>query len=496
MKILDTICAPATTAGSGAIALIRISGPDALAVADKVIEFRNGTAASAGGNTLKYGTVPDVDEVIAGIYRAPHSYTGEDAVEISCHSSRFIVGKILQLLIAAGARMAEPGEFTRRAFAAGKMDLSQAEAVADIIAAESGSSHKVALNQLRGKYSSELKEIRKKLTDLASLLELELDFSEEDVEFANRTQLRLLLESAASEIKGLIESFKLGNAIKNGIPVAIVGAVNAGKSTLLNALLGEDRAIVSDIPGTTRDTIEETLNIDGMLFRFIDTAGIRESSDAVEKIGIQRSYSSMEKADIVIGVLDGNAPLEELLKAAPMILSRIRPGQKLILVRSKVDTYDAINPEEFPTTDRSYRVFPLKYPAFGTYDLSPEKLVGKLTWHMRKKGVAVPETLSVLDISAKTGEGMDELKRLLAGYCADTAGNTDAVMVTSLRHYEALVRAQEDLDQVALGLDRKTPIDLVAQDLRSAIYELGSIFGEVTSEDILQNIFAKFCIGK
>ncbi len=493
----DTICAPATAVGGGAISVIRVSGPDALKAADTIISFRTGAALSSEGYTLKYGTVKDVDDVVVGIFRAPHSYTGEDSVEISCHASTYVVSTILRMLVDAGCRMAEPGEFTRRAFVAGKMDLAQAEAVADLIASGSAVSHRVALNQLRGGYSTELRELRAKLIEIASLLELELDFSEEDVEFANRSQLQNLLSSAISRIEKLAASFREGNAIRNGVPVAIVGAVNAGKSTLLNALLGEERAIVSEIPGTTRDTVEETLVIDGVLFRIIDTAGIRESSDRIERIGIKRSFESIAKAETVIGMLDGSAPFEEVRKACTAIVARVPAEKSLIMVRSKVDIYDAIAPEEFPTVDRSYKVFPLRYPAFGTYDLGPEALADKLAYYMESKGTAVPEGFSILDISAKTGEGLDELRRrLVSSRRMDTAAWGNASVVTNLRHYEALERALDDLRQVSLGLDRQTPTDLVAQDMRSAIWELGTIFGAVTTDDLLESVFSRFCIGK
>lgn len=538
----DTICAPATSVGSGAISIIRVSGKDALEFTDSVISFKDGSARSSQGYTIKYGVIPEVDEVLVSIFRSPHSYTGEDSVEISCHASRFIVSKILELLVKAGCRMAEPGEFTRRAFIAGKMDLAQSEAVADLIAAESAASHKVALGQLKGGYSKELKELREKLIELASLMELELDFSEEDVEFANRGQLQELLSAAISRIEKLVDSFRSGNAIKNGLPVAIVGAVNAGKSTLLNALLGEERAIVSDIPGTTRDTIEETLNLDGVLFRFIDTAGIRESSDKIEKIGIERSYLSISKAETVIGVLDGCIPFDNLKKDCAAIVARVSPEKTLLLVRNKVDAYDKIEPEKFPTKDRSYTILPLKYPAFGTYDIDPETLTERLAEYLVSKELEVPSGFSILDISAKTGEGLDELRRRLVGSLEGVAGgagsvsvsdggvngasgadgasvsdggvnspygaaggakrsalaadNASATLVTNLRHFEALERALSALRQVSIGLDRKTPTDLITQDLREAIYELGTIFGAVTTDDLLDFVFSRFCIGK
>ena len=304
MNFSDTVCAPATSVGTGAVSMVRVSGPDSLAIVDKVVRFRSGSASESRGYTLKYGEIPDVDEVVAGIYRAPHSYTGEDSAELCCHASAYIVGRILELLTDAGCRLAEAGEFTRRAFVNGKMDLAQAEAVADVIASGSEVQHRVAMNQLRGGYSEELGKIRAELLELTSLMELELDFSEEEVEFADRSRLAALLDDAISRCTALADSFRVGNAIRNGVPVAIVGAPNSGKSTLLNALLHDERAIVSDVPGTTRDTVEETCVIGGVLFRFIDTAGIRETADKVERLGIERSFSKAAGAEVVLGVVD------------------------------------------------------------------------------------------------------------------------------------------------------------------------------------------------
>ena len=480
----DTICAPATSVGTGAISIIRMSGPQSLRIADSVVRFRNGTASSSEGYTLRYGSIPNVDDVLVSIFRAPHSYTGEDSVEISCHASAIVVTKILELLIDAGARTAEPGEFTRRAFVNGKMDLAQAEAVADLISAGSEAAHRVALNQVRGKYSAELKSLRDDLLDLSSLLELELDFSEEEVEFADRDKLRSLLDETLTHIRHLCDSFHTGNAIRAGVPVAIVGAVNSGKSTLLNALLGDERAIVSDIPGTTRDTVEEVMTIDGIQFRFIDTAGIRDTSDIIERKGIERSFSSIQKAEVVIGVLDGCVPLEEIKTACNAIRSNVSTNQKLILLRNKVDAYDAIAPEEFPSVDRSYGILPMKYPAFGTYNIDPETLA-----HM----LDVP---SVIDISAKTGEGLDRLKKCLVGFYDSSDLESNGTLVTNLRHYEALSRAWKDLSAVRSGLDSGLTPDLLAEDLRSAIRELGSIFGEIAPDEVLGSIFGRFCIGK
>ncbi len=446
----DTICAPATSVGTGAISIIRVSGPGTFGIVDAVVEFSKGSASEASGYSVSYGNIPEVDEVLVSIFRAPHSYTGEDSAEISCHASGFIVSRIMELLIAAGARSAEPGEFTRRAFVNGKMDLAQAEAVADLISAGSEAAHKVAINQLRGNYSSELRSLRDQLVQLSALLELELDFSEEDVEFADRKQLRALLDETSAHVIRLCDSFRTGNAIKAGVPVAIVGAVNAGKSTLLNALLGEERAIVSDIPGTTRDTVEEVLTLGGVQFRFIDTAGIRESSDTIERIGIERSLQSLSKAELVLGVLDGCASPDGLREAYEAIAGKVSPAQTLIMLRNKVDICNA----------------------------------------------AVPDGLDLMDISAKTGRGIDELKGRIASSYSIAGVSGDATLVTNLRHFEALSRARNDLDAVRSAIDAGLSPDLIAEDLRSAIRELGSIFGEIAPDEVLGSIFSKFCIGK
>jgi len=486
-KFLDTICAPATSVGAGAISIIRISGTDALEITDKVVSFKKSNACNSEAYSLHMGTIYDnadiLDETLVAVFKAPHSYTGENSTEIYCHSSRYIVNQILSLLCKAGARPADPGEFTQRAFINGKMDLAQAEAVADIISAQSKAAHDIAFNQLKGSYSLELKQLRDAIVEMKALLELELDFSEEDVEFADRSKLNDLLTKTINQVKKLTESFQFGNAVKNGIPVSIVGNVNAGKSTLLNVLVGEDRAIVSDIPGTTRDTIEETIMLNGLQFRFIDTAGIRETTDKIERKGIERSLSAIHKSDVVIGVLDGTASLDELEKSAYKIIDEAQ-GKKLILVRSKVDSYDRFNPEDFPTMDRSYGYFELKYPAFGTYSFSPDDLKNRLG-------------REVLDISAATGEGIDALKDLIA----DTqAGRLDdGIIVTNARHFAALGRAFEHLDATRSALTSGISTELVAEHLSAAILELNLIFGDsgtITPDEVLGEIFGRFCIGK
>ena len=345
----DTICAPATVPGTGAISVIRVSGPEALGIADKVIKCKKGSISESKGYTIKFGVILDdagtvLDEVLVSIFRAPHSYTGENSVEISCHASSYIVSAVMNLLYAAGARAAEPGEFTQRAFLNGKMDLAQAEAVADVIASQNAAAHRIAFKQMKGGFSSELKGMRGELLELVSLMELELDFSEEEVEFADRSRLDSLLEQIIAHVGRLIDSFRLGNAIKNGVPVAIAGATNTGKSTLLNALLGEDRAIVSDVHGTTRDTIEETLNIDGILFRFIDTAGLRETTEVVEQIGIERTFKKISEATIVLGMIDLTRDFESTCETVQSIVEKVDfETQKLVFLLNKTDISEVNN---------------------------------------------------------------------------------------------------------------------------------------------------------
>ena len=486
-----TICAPATIPGTGAISIIRVSGKEALTIADKIIHLSGGSLAETEGYRLRYGTIFEadgsvLDNVIVSVFRAPHSYTGENSVEISCHASRFIVNAILEGLVNAGARIAAPGEFTRRAFVNGKMDLAQAEAVADVIASQSAASHKVAMNQLKGGFSSELKSLRDKLLKMTSLLELELDFSEEDVEFASRSELEALVNEALTHIGRLTESFSRGNAIKNGVPVAIVGATNTGKSTLLNALLGEDRAIVSDIAGTTRDTIEETLNLGGVMFRFIDTAGIRETDEVVEKIGIERTFKKMDEASIVLGMTDLSRGEDSVLADAEYIWDKVNAsssGQEFLLLVNKCDV------DGCESVDGEGHV--AGYAGAGYADKTGK--MAKIEATLREKGISA----KLIPISAKTGYGLAALTETLAEIGRRITGDTDETLVTNIRHYEALVRAATALGRVRDGLQVATlPPDLIAQDLREALYHLGEIVGEIGTEEVLGNIFRKFCIGK
>lgn len=496
-----TICAPATIPGTGAISIIRVSGKEALTIADKIIHLTGGSLAETEGYRLRYGTIFEadgsvLDNVIVSVFRAPHSYTGENSVEISCHASRFIVNAILELLVNAGARIAAPGEFTRRAFVNGKMDLAQAEAVADVIASQSAASHKVAMNQLKGGFSSELKSLREKLLTMTSLLELELDFGEEDVEFASRSELGALVNEALSHIGRLTDSFSRGNAIKNGVPVAIVGATNTGKSTLMNALLGEDRAIVSDIAGTTRDTIEETLNLGGVMFRFIDTAGIRETDEIVEKIGIERTFKKMDEASIVLGMTDLSRGEDSVLADAEYIFYKVNAcgaGRDFLLLVNKcdVDESESVAAGDGHVAGYAGADFAGAGSEAGYADKDGK--LARIEAALREKGISI----KVIPISAKTGDGLTALTEALAEIGRRITGDTDETLVTNIRHYEALVRAATALGRVQEGLQVATlPPDLIAQDLREALYHLGEIVGEISTEEVLGNIFRNFCIGK
>lgn len=474
----DTICAVATAPGVAAIAVIRLSGPQSHEITCNLFcqhgkpfpkEKINGYQAFYGNIIMPDTNHEVLDEAVVTFFKAPHSFTGEDSVEISVHGSVYVQQKMLELLMEQGARMAMPGEFTRRAFVNRKFDLAQAEAVADIIASQNEAAHRVAMNQLKGGFSKELQILRSKLLEITSLMELELDFSEEDVEFADRRQLKLLLDETQTHIGKLTDSFRLGNAIKNGIPVAIVGETNTGKSTLLNALLGEDRAIVSDIAGTTRDTIEEVMNLSGTMFRFIDTAGIRETEETVEKIGIERTYKKINEAEIVLGLIDMNQKEQAIKGAAEFILKKIDPAhQTLILLLNKSDLCSTSSAE--------------------SVDLLKNTVCDILGNH---EGHVFIQTLS-----AKTGNGLDQLRQTLSEIHKTVFAHRDAVLVTNARHFEALRHASESLKAVAQGLDDGIPTDLVAQDLREALYYLGSITGEITTEEVLGSVFSRFCVGK
>ena len=460
----DAICAIATASGMGAIAVVRLSGQRCHEIALSIFKSRTRSLdkSSIVPNKAYFGDLVDgndvVDEAIVTFFASPHSYTGEDSVEISCHGSVYIQQKVLEILIARGARLAGPGEFSRRAFLNNKLDLAQAEAVADLIASQSEASHKIAVNQLKGGFSKELCDIRSRLLDITSLLELELDFSEEDVEFADRTQLLELIEEAISHIGRLTESFRLGNAIKNGIPVTIAGETNTGKSTLLNAILGEERAIVSDIEGTTRDTVEETFNIFGTLYRFIDTAGIRQTTEEIERIGIERTFKKMEEADVILGMVDMTKGLEKAISAIRLIVSKVdRQQQTLIVLCNKRDVA---------------RGFPF------------ERLLSEF------------EDIPIEFVSAKDNDDVERIKRFIFNNSSLHSVGANETLVTNMRHYESLRRSKENLEQVREGIMVGLSADLLSQDLRQALFYLGSITGEITNDEVLGNIFGRFCVGK
>ena len=446
---VETICALATATG-GAIGIIRISGPKSLEILSHVFTK---DITNAQPNTIHYGNIKDgtevVDEVLVNVFRAPHSYTGEDSVEISCHGSRFILNKVLALLIANGCRQAGPGEFTQRAYLNGKMDLSQAEAVADLIASTNQATHQIAMSQLRGHFSSKLAQLREQLLKLTSLLELELDFSDhEDLEFADRSELQELAKTIDNHVNRLAYSFQTGQALKQGIPVAIVGKTNVGKSTLLNRLLKDDRAIVSDVHGTTRDTIEDTIDINGITFRFIDTAGIRQTQDEVEQIGITRTYAAIEKARIVLWIIDTEPSTKEIND----LLQRTE-NKKLIIIKNKADKAD----------NNSYNTLKLPF----------------------------------VTISAKFGTGIDELEQAIYEATDIPALTENDIIVTNARHYDALVRAHDSIQRVIDGLQMQLSGDLLSEDLRQALDTLAEITGgQITPNEVLGNIFKNFCVGK
>lgn len=466
----ECICALATPAG-GAIGIIRLSGSEAIRLTDKVFVSVSGKQLSAAKpNTLHYGEIKDkdghtIDDVLVSVFRAPHSYTGEDSTEISCHGSRYILQQVLQRLIEVGCRQAEPGEYTRRAYMNGKMDLSQAEAVADLIASTNKATHQMALSQLKGHFSSELTVLREKLLKMTSLLELELDFSDhEELEFADRSELRALAAEIEKKITTLAHSFETGNALKQGVPVAIVGKTNVGKSTLLNRLLHEEKAIVSNIHGTTRDVIEDTTLIDGITFRFIDTAGIRKTDDVVENIGIERTYQKMEEAKIVIWLLDAQ-PTEAEIED----MKEKNQGKKLLMVFNKIDEI-SFDKTVLPSDENSQ--------TSSSVTLSDENV-------------------SILNISARTGENVSDLEQALVRAADIPEITENDVIVTSARHYEALLRADESLSRVLESMDMGMSGDIIAEDLKMVLEELGEITGgQISSQETLNNIFKHFCIGK
>ena len=461
----DTIVALATPAGSGAIAIIRLSGEDAIAVVEKQFKSVSGKSLSKQAtHTIHLGHIIDdnrtIDEVLVSVFKNPNSYTGENVVEISCHGSSYIQQEIIQLFLRKGCRMASAGEFTLRAFLNGKLDLSQAEAVADLISSDNEASHQIAMQQMRGGFSSEIAKLREELLNFASLIELELDFAEEDVEFADRTQFKDLVERITFVLKRLIDSFAVGNVIKNGIPVAIVGEPNVGKSTLLNALLNEDRAIVSEIAGTTRDTIEDEISIGGIGFRFIDTAGIRDTQDVVESIGIKKTFEKIEQAQVVVYLFDADVISNDSEKSTSIIveIEKIKnkyPLKPLVIIANKVD-----------------------------------KISSSESLNLKDK------ISDIHLISAKSGEGVETLKDKLLEFVNTGALRNNETIVTNTRHYDSLLKAFEEIQKVKEGLEIGLSGDLMAIDIRQALYHFGEITGEITNDDLLGNIFANFCIGK
>jgi len=469
MMIRDdlTIAAIASPPGTGAIALIRLSGKNSFSICDKIFNAtqKGKKLISQKPYTIHHGTIHDenrsIDEVLISLFKAPHSYTGEDIIEISCHGSQIIQQQILELLVRNGARLAEPGEFTLRAFLNGKIDLSQAEAIADLISSSSEASRRIALQQMRGGFSNQLKDLRDQLLHFIAMIELELDFGEEEVEFADRTQLKNLLNQILSIVNKMMDSFQLGNVIKHGIPVTIAGKPNVGKSTLLNRLLNEERAIVSDIAGTTRDTIEDTINLGGITFRFIDTAGLRHTKDTIESIGVERAYAKITQAKVVLLLVDAQSSIDEIIDSIEGVKGKLSNDQTLIILLNKEDKVE------------------LNYN---------NELLAKIK--------SIYPKLNALAISAKNGHHIEHLTTELISIGLHRQPETDEVIITNVRHYDSLLRTKENLEEAIAGLDNNLSGDLLAIDIRQAIHYLGEITGEITTDEILGHIFSKFCIGK
>lgn len=491
----DTICAIATAQG-GAIGTIRVSGAQAITITDRIFTPASGKPlAERKPYTLTFGHIlsPEgevIDEVLVSLFRAPHSYTGEDSVEISCHGSSYILQQVMQLLIKNGCRSAGPGEYTQRAFLNGKMDLSQAEAVADLIASTSAATHRMAMNQMRGGFSRELSTLREKLLHLTSLMELELDFSDhEELEFADRSELEEIARQIEQVISHLVDTFSVGNALKNGVPVAIVGETNAGKSTLLNALLNEERAIVSDIHGTTRDVIEDTMNLGGVTFRFIDTAGIRDTTDTIENLGIERSFQKLEQANIVLWVIDATCAEVQYRELAEKILPRCE-GKHLVIVLNKSDLLPSDNAYSSSSDSMNQDII-------GGQTGTPNVTGLESTSSTHRMFPNLPEDACVILLSAKQKEGISQLQKQLVDFAALPDLSQNDVVVSNIRHYEALSRALEAIHRVQDGLAMHLSGDLVSQDLRECLFHLAEIVGgEITTDEVLGNIFKHFCIGK
>ncbi|MGB7393906.1 MAG: tRNA uridine-5-carboxymethylaminomethyl(34) synthesis GTPase MnmE [Pricia sp.] len=515
MIATDNIIALATPSGTGAIAVIRISGKEAItAVAPFFRSVRGEDAIQQQSHTVALGHIVDgaktLDQVLLCVFKAPHSYTGENVVEISCHGSPYIQQQIIQLFLRNGCRMADAGEFTLRAFLNGKMDLSQAEAVADLIASDNAAAHQIAIQQMRGGFSHEIKKLREELLNFASLIELELDFAEEDVEFADREEFKVLVEKIGSVLRRLIDSFAVGNVIKNGIPVAIVGEPNVGKSTLLNALLNEERALVSEIAGTTRDTIEDEISIGGIGFRFIDTAGIRETQDVVESMGIKRTYEKIEKSEVTLYLFDAYEvthpsaePTTETDKSTTTAKFSEEPIKESVEMQESSAAKDELSASstKSPSKRAKSKFGKLLSEIAKIRDKYPQKplvIVANKSDELSADKIEQIKTdlPKALFLSAKTGEGIDALQSQLLDFVNTGALRNNETIVTNARHYNALQKALEEIEKVQTGIAEDLPSDLMAIDVREALYHLGEITGQVTNDELLGNIFANFCIGK